>query len=282
MNKFIIHNGSLIIEKELRISPLNRGMMYGDGCFDTFRSYKGKFFKLEEHFRRLIDSANYLGIETPFGFEDYKSKILELLDASKLLDKDALIRVQCWREGDRGYYSESTQGQWISSCSEISGFKNSISLSTVSTRAIPSEALERKYKLSNGLNYIQAAREATKLGSDDALMLTTSNIVSETTKANIFWVKEEKVFTPSIDCDLLAGITRNSIIELISRTKSLEVIEGRFDLDQIKQSESIFVTNSIRELIPVSTLDSTKFDINNVFIQSIKESFEEYKLQNLL
>ncbi len=281
MKKFIIHNGSLILEKELRISPINRGMMYGDGCFDTFRSYKGKFLKLEEHFSRLIDTANYLGIEANFGFEDYKNKILELLNVSDFLDRDALIRVQCWREGDRGYYSESTQGQWVTSCSEISSFKNSISLSSVSVRAIPSEALERKYKLSNGLNYIQAAREATRIGSDDALMLTTSNKVSETTKANIFWVKGEKVYTPSVDCDLLAGITRNSIIELISSTNSLEVIEGIFDLDQIKQSEAIFVTNSICELIPVNVLDSIKFDVNHIHIQSIKDSFEEYKLQNL-
>ncbi|GAB5409313.1 MAG: branched-chain-amino-acid transaminase [Balneolaceae bacterium] len=281
MNNYLIYNGSLIPEAELRVSPLNRGMMYGDGCFDTLRSYKGKFLKLEEHFHRFIAGANYLGIEAHFGFEDFKFKILELLGANKLMDKDTLVRVQCWRDGERGYSTESSNAHWITSIIEIKAFKEVVSLSTVNTRVIPKEALERKFKLSNGLNYIQAVREANELGADDALMLTIQKKVSETTKANIFWVKENTVFTPSVICDLLPGITRNLIIDLLTVSESFDVEEGVFDLNHLKEAEAVFVTNSIREIISVDSIDEIQFDRSHRSVRAIKKSFEEFKFQNL-
>lgn len=282
MKNYLIYNESLVSEEEVLISPLNRGMMYGDGCFDTLRTYNGKFFKLEEHFKRFINSANYLGIETHFGFADFKLKILELLEANHLMKKDAIIRVQCWRDGGRGYLSKSTNANWITSSSEIEPYKESIQLSIVDVRAIPSEALERKFKLSNGLNYIKAASQASISGADDALMLTTNKKVSETTKANIFWVKENTVFTPSINCDLLPGITRNTVINLLTKSSLFSVVEGEFEVKDVKQSEAVFVTNSIREIVSVTSIDGTRFDSSHPVVHSIKDNFEELKRQNLI
>ncbi len=281
MKSFVIYNGSLMPEEELLISPLNRGMMYGDGCFDTLRSYQGKFLKLEEHFERFIGAANYLGIEAHFGFEDFKYKLLELLEACDLMNNDALVRVQCWREGDRGYATNSSNAHWITTCSTITPSKEAISLSIVSTRAIPSTALERKFKLSNGLNYILAAKEAKESGSDDALMLTMHGKISETTVANVFWVKGNTVYTPSVDCDLLPGITRNLVMELIKESFDFVLKTSEFEVADMKQAEAVFVTNSIREIIAVESIDDLRFDVNHTAIKLIKQKFEALKLINL-
>lgn len=281
MTKYIIYNGSIISEDDLQVSPLNRGMMYGDGCFDTLRTYKGKFFKLEEHFERVVNSADYLGINVPFSFQDFRHVLIEFLEKSNLMDEDVLIRIQCWRDGDRGYYTDSTNAQWITSCARISPFNDSIHLSSVDVRAIPSEALERKFKLSNSISYIQAARQANRLGADDALMLTMSNKVSETTRANIFWIKGTSVFTPSKTCDLLPGITRNAIIDVLKGAESFDVTEGEFELDYLKEAEAVFVTNSVREVVAITSIDGIRFNTNHPSITIIRDSFEKFKLQNL-
>lgn len=281
MKNHLIYNGSLIPEDELRISPLNRGMMYGDGCFDTLRSYKGKFLKLEEHFNRFIDGANYIGIKAPFGFEDFKYKILELLEANQMMDKDAIIRVQCWRDGVRGYATNSSNGNWVTTCSPFLPYKAVIRLETVNTSAIPSEALERKFKLSNGLNYIQAAREAMESGSDDALMLTMNGKISETTNANIFWIHDKTVFTPSIDCDLFPGITRSIVINLLKAEIDMNFEEASFEYEHILGSEAAFVTNSVREIRPINFIDQTKLDVIHPVVQKIRVLFQDYKNDQL-
>lgn len=282
MSESIIYNGRLISKEEFGLSYENRALMYGDGFFDTFRSYKGKFLHLEKHFERILETTQYLGINVHFGFEDFKFKILELLEATNLKEVDSLVRVQCWRDGGRGYLPESREAHWITSCEVISDeFKELISLSSVSTRTIPSMALERRFKLSNGLNYILAAREANELGSDDALMFSTKGAISETTIANIFWIKGSQIFTPSVECDLLPGITRSIIIEIIAESEGLECIEGDFVKEDILSSEAVFCTNSLREIRLVHNLDDKSFDTNHTTLRTVKAEFEKYKHQEL-
>lgn len=281
MSRYLVFNGTLQTEEEILLSPLNRGMMYGDGFFDTFRSYKGRFLLLEKHFERIFETVQFLGIDIHFGFEDFRFKILELLEANELLSQDALVRVQCWREGKRGYETDSRVANWITTATPINAFKDEITLASVNTRVIPNEALDRRFKLSNGLNYILAAKEASKSGADDGLMLTTTKKVSEAASANVFWIKGTDLFTPSENCDLLPGITRNKIIELIEASKGITIEEGEFDLSEAKQAEAFFISNSIKEIIPVSSLDTVFFDIQNPVLTQIKESFDEFKNSNL-
>lgn len=277
MSDYVIYNGELKKESELLISPLNRGMMYGDGLFDTLRSYQGKFLNLDAHFERLLSGADYLGIQVHFSYEDFKIKLIELLNANHHDNTDALIRIQCWRTGERGYATDSNQANWISSSSQIKPSNQPIKLSIVNTRSIPSEALERKFKLSNGLNYIKAAQEAKQLGSDDALILTIDGIISETTISNIFWVKDSNIFTPSVSCDLLAGITRNSLLAL----EDIAIHEGEFIKQDIIQADAVFTTNSIREITYVRSIDDINYDLGNKVIEKVNNAFEGYRNKQL-
>lgn len=281
MTNFIIYNGQLLPEEDVLISPVNRGIMYGDGCFDTLKSYKGKFLNLEAHFERTKSGAEYLGIEVIFDLHGFKCKILELLEANGLLNQNAIVRIQCWREGGRGYATESSKGNWLTTCSPYLASEGSKSLTTVNTRAIPSEALNRRFKLSNSINYIIATREALRKGADDALMLTIDGKISETTIANIFWLKGNTCFTPSLECDLFPGITRNILIKELREYHGLNVIEGQFTLEEIKSAEAVFSTNSLREVVPVSSIDEVKFDSTNESIKTVKRVYESFKKRNL-
>jgi branched-subunit amino acid aminotransferase/4-amino-4-deoxychorismate lyase len=212
----------------------------------------------------------------------WKNQMIELLEANDLSHKEAMIRIQCWREGGRGYTPDSSKVGWMIQASEIKSGNAPLKLMLAETRCIPSSALERKYKLSNGLNYILAAKEAAEQRVDDSVMLTINGSISETTSANIFWIKDDQVFSPAKECDLLPGITRQIIIELIeSKSNGFEFTEGIFQPEDIKKAEAVFCSNSLIELREVASFADVSFGLNNPLIMKLKESFEQFKRQEL-
>lgn len=279
-NHYIIMNGELLKEGLASISPSNRGMMYGDGCFETLRCYKGKFLKWEQHFNRLAGSFDYLEMGLPFTAEELKSQVKQLLKKNDDSGASSLVRIQCWREGQRGYKTSSRNASWLIQCKSIQTEKQPAKLHLAQTRCIPNQALVRKFKLSNGLNYIKAAQEAEKAECDDAVMLTVSEKVSETTISNLFWIKEDVIFTPSKNCDLLPGITRSLIIRLC-KENGITMVEDEFEISDLLKAASVFCTNSIIEIREVENIGNVKFRLNHPLLKRIKESFETYKISEL-
>ena len=276
----VILNGEVVQENQALISPFNRGMMYGDGCFETIRSYSGKFLGWDMRFERLKGGLDYLNIDAPFTSQELKEQVLSLLSKNSLSKADAMIRLQCWRKGGRGYTPSSSEANWMIQASALSKHHNAINLILAETRCIPSVALERKYKLSNGLNYIKAAQEAKEKSGDDSLMLTVNGKISETTSANIFWVKGDKVFTPSVECYLLPGVTRSIVINVI-QSLGIQIEEGVFDLGAIEEAEAVFCTNSLKEISEVQSLDEHRFEVSHPLVQKIKTGFNRFKEQEL-
>jgi len=276
----VILNGELVQENQAVVSPFNRGMMYGDGCFETIRSYSGKFLGWEMRFDRLKGGLDYLDIDIPFTSQELEEQILSLLDKNKLSKVDAMIRLQCWRKGGQGYTPSSSKADWMIQASSLSKNENPIDLVLAETRCIPSEALERKYKLSNGLNYIKAAQEARRKSGDDALMLTVKGKISETTSANIFWIMGDKVFTPAAECDLLPGVTRSIVIDVI-QSLGIGFEEGVYDLEAIEEAEVVFCTNSLKEISVVQRLDEQIFEVSHPLTQKIETGFKQFKEKEL-
>lgn len=279
-NDCIIFDGDLI-SADTAVAPADsRGLMYGDGIFDTLRIYSGQSFLLAEHLKRTLEGLEYLGIEAPENFTEtgLKADIKQLLLKNDLNNKDAIVRIQLWREGGRGYTPPSDSGtHYTVTASQCPITFDEPTLVTVDQKRIPSESLPSKYKLTNGINYILAAREARQKGGDDALMLTTDGWISETTIANLFWRKGTEIFTPSEECDLLPGLTRGLIIDLIEQHDDLQVTEGRFSLDHLLQFDAVWISNSVRELLPVKAVDGEVMESRDPVFSEIKQRFESHR-----
>ncbi len=279
--KYVLLNGELIHSSALAIPVTSRGFMYGDGCFETFRSYQGKLLHFDEHFARLQLGLNYLGMDSSVDSETLLKQVGLLLQKNELNDVEAAFRIQCVRKGDAGFATTSSNADYIITTRALPEPRKKIILNTVETRAIPEVALTRKVKLTNSINYIKAAQEANQLGGDDALMLTVDKVVSETTIANIFWVKGNRVFTPSISCDLLPGVTRKIALQLLSIMDDVDVVEGKFSLNEVINADAVFCTNSLREIFPIAQIDKTSFDEVNPIVKRLQKDFELYKKNNL-
>ena len=281
MKSFVCYNGAILSEQEVLLSPLNRGIMYGDGCFETFKGYSGNFLDIAKNFKRLCDAAFYLKIDFKLTLHQFYNHVLDVLKANYLTEKQVIIRFQCWRKGKRGYKTDRTECNWIITSQEVLNQKiKPVQLTIAKTPAIPSNTLNRTVKLSNGINYIIAAQEAIKKNADDALMLTVNGYISETTTSNIFWGKSKTIYTPSVDCDILPGITRNLIINMLTNNEYVVKI-GQYTVDEITNADFVFTTNSISEIRYVESIDDTLFSSKHNEIATICSLFEVEKSRML-
>lgn len=281
MIRYININGELVIEVDAAIPATSRSIFYGDGCFETFVSYRGKFLHFGDHFERLQAGLKYLEMRSELTELKLRKEIQKLLDKNDLGNEDAVVRIQCFREGGSGYFDVSDRSGFIISNRTISPKNVGLNLKSVSTRAIPSIALERKVKLSNSINYIKAAQQAKRKGGDDALMLTTNDKVSETTIANIFWIKGNQVYTPSVDCDLLPGVTRAIVINLVKENIDTTVEEGEFGLEDVLNADAVFCCNSVMEIRTVASINDLSFDENHPLAKKLIQEFQEYKMARI-
>lgn len=262
----------------------SRGLMYGEGVFDTLRTYSGQTLFFSEHIDRLQSGLKALGIDLAADFtaDCLRSQIQALLAEKQLLNTAATVRLQAWRDGSRGYAPGRNETlHYTITASACPGRFEFPALATVDRRRIPSQALPSEYKFTNGINYILAAREARKKGADDALMQTIDGWISETTIANIFWRRGDCVYTPGRDCDLLPGITRKMVIELIRAEEQLKLITGTFELEHLLQADEIWICNSVRELLAVKTINGKPFTTEGEGTTILRKRFEKYRNEHL-
>lgn len=281
---WIVFDGKISAAEEPVAPATSRGLMYGDGAFETFRVYEARTFLLKAHLQRLREALKALGISFPSILNSrlVKDLVYQLLQKKNLINAQAIVRLQVWRDGNRGYgVSTEASSHYSMVISECPSSFEPPALATVERKRIPTEAIPSSYKFTNGINYILASREAAQKDADDALMETIQGYVSETTIANIFWIKENKVFTPSVRCDLVPGITRHSIIKLVDKMDNLRLEVGRYPLRHLLNADGVWITNSVRELLPVASINETFFTDYHESIEQLQRTFTDFRNRNL-
>ena len=238
---------------------------------------------LDLHIERLRQGMDYLGIAHPKETTEARfAHIIEsLLIANNLLEQEARIRIQIWRNGPLGYQTGThDEPILLVSAYPMLNKLTPLSLGTVQTRRIPNKSLPAHLKLSNGINYIAAQREASAAGFDEAIMLDIHDRVSETSMANILWICEGKLETPSLSCDPLPGITRHYVLKAMSELYPIH--ESEFSIDRIMQAEAVFTCNSLRELHPVRMVNNTSFDSESDLVRRMIQIWTDFRNDHLV
>lgn len=278
-SEFVILNGELIRKQEAHIPVQSSGLYYGAGCFETFAVDKKRFFRFEDHIYRLNSGLNYLGVKNDYlaSADEIKIQIIELLKANGLEDLMARVRLQVSLADAGGYgIDRDLKPVQYFTADKILDKKPVVKLSSVQARVVPSECKPTHLKLSNMLHYRKAWQEAQKAGADDAIMLTTDNYIAETAISNLFWKKRKVIYTPSEECDILPGIMRNSIIEILKKDDNFELVEGKFTIDDLKSADAVWCANSVIKLKPVVQADDIKFTAPNEFFQKLNNRVNNF------
>ena len=259
--RLVYINGDFVPEAEATISVFDRGFLYGDGTFETMRSYGGRIFKLIEHMERLEQSAGILGL--PLG--ETRGKLSEI--CAQLLERnglsDAIIRMSVTRGVSAGGIGISRAGEptvvaFARPPTPLppGAYTEGVSAKIVSIRRIASQALDSRVKPMNFLNYILARAEAEAAGAYEAIMLNSAGNVAEASTANLFFVKDETLITPCPECDILPGITRATVLE-IAAGMGIECEERKIDPPEVAAFSECFLTNSGVELLAVTRIDDS-------------------------
>ncbi|MEX0807725.1 MAG: aminotransferase class IV [Dongiaceae bacterium] len=238
---------------EGRIDSADRGFLLGDGVFDTLTAFNNVVFEGERHLARLKSHAAAIGIELDEA--SVRTGWQSVLSQSAF--PAAILRTTVTRGvATRGLWPSATTGPTIVVTASPWSPKNiegALSLVTSDIRR-NEQAPTSRLKSLGYLDNILAAREAKERGADDALLLNTSGAVACTTIANLFVVRGTRLVTPPVADGVLAGVMRGLVLELAAGA-GLAGSEESLSRQDLDSADLLFLTNSVRLLMPVDVLD---------------------------
>ena len=260
VNMFIYINEKIIKKEEASISPFDHGFLYGLGLFETLRIYDGHPFLLVDHLKRLNHGLDVLNIKYQFELEKTIKILQELLVKNNLTNAYIRINISAG-EGDIGLqmspYTEPNIFIFLKPLEPIMEIVEKKAVLLKLRRNTPEG--DERLKSHHFLNNVLAKREIGDLSiNHEGIFLTESGYVAEGIVSNVFWKKGNVLYTSALSTGILNGITRQFIIEL-ARKKGLCVQEGLYKVDQILESEELFVTNSTQEIVPILSFEEKKF-----------------------
>lgn len=249
-------NGNLVPAAKARVSVQDQGLLYGYGVFETMRAYQGRVFRKEDHLARLVQSAKQIGIFVEGRLGELDAAVSDTLRANGL--NEARIRLTVTggeslegptlpAPGKPNVLVTARGVQKIDDGAFECGWK-----AVIATRLRHSQSIAASNKTTSYLENLVARAEASKGGADEALILNERRCLTEGAVTNVFVVQGNRLRTPAPECGLLRGITRQAIIMLTEPLKL--VTQDWIPIEEAMEADEIFVTNSLIEVMPVTSL----------------------------
>ena len=261
---FIWLDGEMRPWQEAKVHVLTHTLHYGMGAFEGIRAYETEkdgtaIFRLEDHIRRLFDSAKILNMEMPFSEKEITQACCNVITVNNF--SSAYIRPMCFLDsGNLGLHAANLRTRvmvaawpWGSYLGQ-EALENGVRVKTSSFAKPHVNSVMCKAK-ANGhyINSMMALNEAVRDGYDEALLLDTDGFVAEGSGENIFIVRNGKAYTPETTA-ALEGITRETIITLLAE-RGVEVVQKRITRDEVYTAQEAFFTGTAAEVTPIRELD---------------------------
>ena len=262
---FIWFDGALRPWRDANVHVLTHAMHYASAVFEGERAYGGKVFAMSEHSQRLIESARILGFELPWTRDQIDAAVMETLAANGLTN--GYVRPIAWRGSEQmGVSAQRTKPHLAIACWEWGAYfgpealAKGLRLNIAPWRRPAPYTAPTKSKAA-GLYMIctMSKHAAEDAGYNDALMLDWRGQVAEATGANVFFMKNGVLHTPTPDC-FLDGITRRTVIGL-AKKRGIEVIERTIWPEELESFEQAFLTGSAAEVTPLAEIGPWRFEV---------------------
>lgn len=261
---WVFLNDRFVPKEHAVVSVLDHGFLYGDGVYETLRSYGSRIFMRDQHLARLRRSAEAIGLTLPIPDAQWPDLLHEAMRRNEVGNHhvDAYLRITVSRgEGEIGLDPALCPRPTVVILTKAlhpsppALSRDGVTLTIANTRRNLPEALSPQIKSTNFLNNILAKRESIAAGTFDSLFLNWREELTECTISNLFFISNGTVHTPALDCGILDGITR-AIVMTLAGEEGLPVKEGHYHLADLRQADECFLTNTSMEVMPVSRVDS--------------------------
>ena len=262
---FIWFDGALRPWRDANVHVLTHAMHYASAVFEGIRCYGGNVFALSEHSQRLIDSAQILGFTLPWTRAEIDAAINETVAANGLTN--AYVRPIAWRGSEQmGVSAQRTKPHLAIACWEWGAYFGAEALAkglrlTIAPWRRPAPYTAPTKSKAAGLYMIctMSKHAAEDAGYNDALMLDWRGQVAEATGANVFFLKDNVLHTPTPDC-FLDGITRRTVMKL-ARRRNIEIVERVIWPEELESFEQAFLTGSAAEVTPLAEIGPWRFEV---------------------
>ena len=262
-------NGEILDPADAKVSVFDRSFLYGDSLYEVVRTYRGKPFRLKEHLVRMEKSAKLCQMRFSQTSAEYEREILRSIEAYRAQpgkqDEDVYARIVVSRGSGKigfGLGNLETPTLYAIIIEPISMFPNKpfekgTKLQISERIRNHPKALDPAMKSGNYLNSLLAYLTAAEAGYDDALMVDQQGFMTEGTTFNLFYVNRGIVATAPLDVGILDGVTRRAILNLCIE-QGLPCREVRFPKEYLYEADEVFVSSSLKEVLPVLDLDGKK------------------------
>jgi branched-chain amino acid aminotransferase len=256
MSEIFYLNGELLPREKAKISLLDYGFLFGFGLYETVRAYNGKAFRLDNHLARLRYSGNRLGIIIHTAL--IREAVNDVIKANVFKQTRLRISVSI---------GEGTMSPNLDSCKQPTvavlaseykppsreKYQNGyhVVLSSIRRSSLSPVTF---LKSANTMENMLARRDARDTGADEAFFLNEKNYLTEAAGSNLFLVKDGVLKTPRYESGILPGVTRVVVFELAAQL-GIKVREVNLKLTDLLQADEVFITNSLIEIVPVTTFD---------------------------
>lgn len=252
-------NGSYQPLEEARISPLDRGFLFGDGIYEVVPSYSGKMVGFAPHIQRMNDGLVAIGIQLDWSDSDW----LEL--CNQLIERNGGGNLGLYLHVSRGADSKRFHGYPENITPTVFAFAFEIAPPPVADKA-----LAKKYRVTTDrdLRWERCQIKSTALlgnvlhfqhgygqGNDETLLFNADNQLTEASSCNAYIVKDGVVITPPLDNQLLPGITRHILLDILRRDGTIAVEERIVTRDEVLSADEVWITSSSKEIGAVVEID---------------------------
>ncbi len=257
--RYVYLNGRILSAARASVSVFDRGLLYGDGLFETMRAYKGVVFAIEQHLDRLRQSSQVLGIAVPD--RDWQEEITELLVRNGQLDVDTWVRLTATRgPGEPTVLPPEPPPRPTTIIlsrpvdSQLPDMqKNGI---TVSLLPYSCQGFIPEHKTLNYLPGVVGKVLATRHGAYEGLFVRRDDHLTEGTTSSLFVVRGDELWTTPVG-GILPGVTRHLIIDLAVGAR-IRVVEREMMPRDLLTADEAFLTSSVIEVMPIAQVDQSR------------------------
>ena len=253
-------NGRITGERDAVISVFDHGFLYGEGIYETMRTYAGRPFLYDRHVRRLRRSAQLIALRLPFSDDELAAQIDATMAAAALAG-EAYVRVLVTRGvGELTYDPSATPTPSVVIIVKPhkdlppETYARGIAVTIVDVVRNHPGSVNPLIKSNNLMNSALAMQQAIQRGAFEGVMRNYRGELTECTTANLFIVRAGRVLTPPLDAGLLPGITREFLFE-VGAACGIEIREQTLRDDDLHEADEAFLTSTTREILPITSVD---------------------------
>jgi branched-chain amino acid aminotransferase len=237
---------------------MNRGLLYGDGVFETIKAVNGKLLFWEDHYFRFMASMRILRMEIPMNFtpEYLEQQLVDTLEACDLIGKTARIRITVYRKGGGTYLPDERGVGFYIYAKEISS-----PFYTLSDAPYEVELYKDHYvnadilstlKTTNKVLHVTGSIFAEDNGYDNCLLINNKKNVVEALQGNLFLVKGTHIKTPPLEDGCLRGIIRKQLLAILPLMEEYTFEEASISPFELQKADELFITNAIKGIQPIT------------------------------